>query len=100
MSLLIQLSFAHHHRFLNSGFQTTQLHHRLTEVNTFPSKFPQFLPRPNIAYTSALLLLFSKPVHVSFSRWSLAPWAGCNQSIFSGQVFLIHGTHLYVMIAP
>ena len=107
MSLLIQLSFAHHHRFINSGFQTTQLHHRLTEVNTFPSEFPLLFPRPNIAYTSASFSFFletspcfffsmvfssmgwMEPAHFSFlcgldatSLFFFSPWAGCNQPIF------------------
>ncbi len=83
MSLLIQLSFANHNCFINSGFQTTRLHQRLTEVITFPSEFPQFLP---VLISPILLLPFllfseSKPVHVSFSQWSLAPWAGCKHPI-------------------
>ena len=105
MSLLIQ--FAHHHRFISSGFQTTQLHHRLTEVNTFPSEFPLLLPRPNIAYTSASFSSFletspcfffsmvvssmgwMQPAHFSLlcgldatSLFFFSPWAGCNQPGF------------------
>jgi len=95
ISLLIQSSFAHHNRFINSGFQATQLHHRLTEVNTFPGKFPQFLPRPNIAYTSALLssfletspcfffsMVFSSMGWMQPAHFSFSPWAGCNQPVF------------------
>ena len=106
MSLLIQLSFTHHNRFINSGFQTTKLHHRLTEVNTFHSKFPQFLLRPNMAYTSASFssfletspcfffsMVFSSMGWMQPAHFSYSPWAGYNQPIFLFSMGWMQPTH-------